>query len=201
LTFLYFAYGSNLWPPRLRGRCPSAREIGSAVLQGWAPVYSKPSVDGSAKLSIVEKEDAEVHGALYEIDEVERSALDQAEPGYQPVVVDVSRRSGELSDVLTYQWTDAPVLRAPYDWYLSIVLMGARHHQLPDEYVASCLVVTTEKDPLAGDIRLATSDDNAVLVSYLQANGYEPVATGSDDVEAVRRWVLTDRKGSSRGPT
>jgi GNAT superfamily N-acetyltransferase len=107
----------------------------------------------------VEREDAQVHGALYEIDEAERSALDQAEPGYQPVVVDVTRRSGESSDVLTYQWPDDPVLRTPYDWYLSMVLMGARHHQLPDEYVASCLVVTTERDPLAGDIRPATSDD------------------------------------------
>jgi len=161
VTFLYFAYGSNLWPPRLYGRCPSAREVGSAVLQGWVPVYSKPSVDGSAKLSIVERKGSRVHGALYEIDEAERSALDQAEPGYRPVVVEVSRRSGELSDVLTYQWMDAPVLRAPYDWYLSMVLMGARYHQLPDEYVASCLVVTAERDPLAGDIRPATSDDHA----------------------------------------
>jgi hypothetical protein len=194
VTFLYFAYGSNLWPPRLYGRCPSAREIGSAVLQGWVPVYSKPSVDGSAKLSIVERKDSQVHGALYEIDEAERSALDQAEPGYQPVVVEVSRRSGELSNVLTYQWTDAPLLRAPYDWYLSMVLMGARYHQLPDEYVASCLVVTAERDPLAGDIRPATSDDNAALVSYLQANGYEPVATGSDDVEAIRGWALPEDK-------
>ena len=194
MTFLYFAYGSNLWPARLYGRCPSAREIGSAVLQGWMPVYSKPSVDGSAKLSIVEREDSQVHGALYEIDEAERAALDQAEPGYQPVVVEVSRRSGQLSDVLTYQWTDAPVLRAPYDWYLSMVLMGARHHQLPDEYVASCLVVTTERDPLAGDTRPVTSDYNAALVSYLQANGYEPVTTGSDDVEAVRWWALPEGK-------
>jgi gamma-glutamylcyclotransferase (GGCT)/AIG2-like uncharacterized protein YtfP len=194
VTFLYFAYGSNLWPPRLYGRCPSAREIGSAVLQGWTPVYSKPSVDGSAKLSIMERKDSQVHGALYEIDEAERSALDQAEPGYRPVVVEVGRRSGELSDVLTYQWTDAPVLRAPYDWYLSMVLMGARHHQLPDEYVASRLVVTAERDPLVGDICPATSDDNAALVSYLQANGYEPVATGSDDVEAVRGWALPEDK-------
>lgn len=135
-----------------------------------------------------------MHGALYEIDEAERSALDQAEPGYRPVVVEVSRRSGGLSNVLTYQWTDAPVLRAPYHWYLSMVLMGARYHQLPDEYVTSCLVVTAERDPLVGDIRPATSDDNAALVSYLQANGYEPVATGSDDVEAVRGWALPEDK-------
>ena len=73
MTFHYFAYGSNLWPPQLRSRCPSARDVGSAVLKGWAPVYDKPSADGSAKLSIVEEVDAQVHGALYEIDEAELS--------------------------------------------------------------------------------------------------------------------------------
>lgn len=175
MTFLYFAYGSNLWPPQLRSRCSTARQVGSAVLEGWAPVYSKPSVDGSAKLSIEEREDVEVHGALYEIDEVERSSLDGVEPGYQPVVVNVTRTSGESSDALTYRWADAPVSRAPYDWYLSMVLMGAHHHGLPDEYVTDYLAVVPEKDPVAEDIRPATCGDvplmQEVLASALANDG------------------------------
>ncbi|MFV1961946.1 MAG: GNAT family N-acetyltransferase [Acidimicrobiia bacterium] len=175
MTFHYFAYGSNLWPPQLRSRCPSAREVGSAVLKGWAPVYDKPSTDGSAKLSIVEEEGARVHGALYEIDEAERSALDHAEPGYQPVLVNVTRASGESSDALTYHWAGDPVSRAPYDWYLSMVLMGAHHNGLPDDYVANDLAVVPKKDPLAEDIRPAISDDvlvmQQVLASAVAADG------------------------------
>lgn len=175
MTFLYFAYGSNLWPPQLRTRCPSAREVGSAVLEGWTPVYAKPSVDGSAKLSIEREKGARVHGALYRIDEEERPALDRAEPGYQTLSVNVKRPSGEPSNALTYHWTGEPVSRAPYDWYLSMVLMGAQHHGLPDDYAADCLAAVPEKDPLAPDVRPATSKDlpamQQVLASALASDG------------------------------
>ena len=174
MTFLYFAYGSNLWPPQLRSKCPSAREVGSAVLQGWAPVYDKPSAVGSAKLSIKNQVGARVHGAIYQIDYTERAALDRAEPRYRPVVVKVIGGSGESSDVLTYQWVDEPVSETPYDWYVSMVLMGAHQHGLPDDYVAGYLDVVSKKDPLAEDIRPAGFDDlpamQRVLASAL-ANG------------------------------
>ena len=197
MTFLYFAYGSNLWPPQLRSRCATARELGSAVLEAWAPAYAKPAVDGSAKLSIEERDGVEVHGALYEIDEVERSALDRGEPGYQPVVVTVIRASGESADALTYRWADAPVSRDPYDWYLSMVLMGAHHHGLPNEYVMDHLAVVPGKDPLAGDIRPATSDDvlamQQVLASALADNGDRYTAHPGD----LAWWMF---HGDSRYP-
>lgn len=34
MTFLYFAYGSNMLPARLQARCGSARVIGAATAAG-----------------------------------------------------------------------------------------------------------------------------------------------------------------------
>ena len=40
-TRLYFAYGSNLHPPRLRARTPSARALGRADLEGYRLLFHK----------------------------------------------------------------------------------------------------------------------------------------------------------------
>ncbi len=37
-TFLYFAYGSNMNPERIRHRIPDARPVGRAALHGWKVV-------------------------------------------------------------------------------------------------------------------------------------------------------------------
>ena len=34
-TYLYFAYGSNMNPERIRQRIPDARPVGRATLKGW----------------------------------------------------------------------------------------------------------------------------------------------------------------------
>ena len=80
MTFRYFAYGSNMWTPRMQARCPSARVVKTAVLGGWRAVYDKPSVDGSAKLNIRPDPIGAVSGVVYEVDPLERDLLDRAEP-------------------------------------------------------------------------------------------------------------------------
>ena len=123
MTFLYFAYGSNMWLPRIKGRCPSAAVIGPGRLTGWNTVYDKPSVDGSAKLNIRPREDSAVDGVVFEIETSDRRALDMAEPGYEPITVDVGGRKA-----LTYTWTGEPFTSPPYEWYVSMVEAGARTH-------------------------------------------------------------------------
>jgi hypothetical protein len=34
-TVMYFAYGSNMNPAQMRGRCPDAERVGTAALRGW----------------------------------------------------------------------------------------------------------------------------------------------------------------------
>lgn len=134
MSFLYFAYGSNLWEPRMRGRCPSARSVGTGVLLGWKLVCDKPSSDGSAKLNIRPETSGTVHGALYEIADHDRDALNLAEPRYTPIVVHVDGRK-----VLTYTYEGDPHPGRPHDWYVELTVDGAHRHGLPQEHIAIAL--------------------------------------------------------------
>lgn len=130
VSFLYFAYGSNLSERRLRSRCSSARPVGTGVLAGWRLVCDKPSNDGSAKLNIRPDASGSVHGALYEIADEERGDLDLAEPRYTPIVVDMSGL-----EVLTYTYEGDPYAGLPHEWYVELALDGAREHGLPQEHI------------------------------------------------------------------
>lgn len=81
-TFLYFAYGSNMFTPWLcqPARCPSARALGVAELRGHELRWDKASKkDGSGKCDIPNSPNASVFGVLYTIAAGEKSALDRAE--------------------------------------------------------------------------------------------------------------------------
>lgn len=176
MAFLYFAYGSNLWPPQMLGRCPSALRIGTARLDGWRTVYDKPSRDGSSKLNIVESPGDSVLGAVYEIDDEERSALDGAEDRYDPLGVTVSTDTGARLGVRTYRWTGVASEALPYDWYLSIAQAGAALHGLPESYYSNHLGSEVSGDPLAPGVRPATADDLPLMQSILS----RAVAQGGD---------------------
>ena len=119
LTFTYFAYGSNVWVPRMLSRCASAEVVGPAHLEGWKVVYDKPSVDGSAKLNIRRADGERVHGLVYEIDDADSAALDLAEHRYRSIQVETSR--GECR---TYTYTDEPHRALPFDWYVATAVRG-----------------------------------------------------------------------------
>lgn len=139
MSFLYFAYGSNLWPPRLRARCPSAWSRGEAVLTGWSPIYDKPGADGTAKLNLRESPGFETLGVIYTIDDADRPALDRAEPGYLAFEVPVVPVGGHPVTALTYRWIPEGTTAAPAGWYVAMVVAGAAHHGLPDDYVSRLL--------------------------------------------------------------
>lgn len=159
MTFTYFAYGSNMWPPQMGLRCPSATPIGNAALPGWAPAYDKPGADGSAKLNIVPSEDDEVLGVLYEIADEEREALDAAEPGYDAIEVQVLQPGGTPVTALTYRWTGLRTLSPPRTWYVAMAQEGARTQGLPAGYYGNHLGADGEDDPSVGGLRVATPED------------------------------------------
>lgn len=167
MTFLYFAYGSNMWPAQMSGRCPSARPVGNASLVGWAPVYDKPSRDGSSKLNIRRESGSAVLGVVYEISSDEMPALDEAEHLYDPFDVTVATDSGDELAVRTYQWTGALSDARPYDWYLSMAQAGAAHHGLPESYYLNHLSSEVGGDPIAPGIRPADERDLPLMQDIL----------------------------------
>jgi ribosomal protein S18 acetylase RimI-like enzyme len=160
VSFAYFAYGSNLWLPQIRSRCPSAQVIGPATLADWALICDKPSADGSSKFNIRPQPGGTVDGLVYDIEDAERESLDAAEPGYTPVHVEL-----EVGWTLAYTYEGEPHRGAAHDWYVATARAGAVAHGLP----TAALGVETAPDPLAPGIRPAATDDRVVVQEILSA--------------------------------
>ncbi|MCO5073035.1 MAG: gamma-glutamylcyclotransferase [Rhizobiaceae bacterium] len=141
-TFTYFAYGSNMLTERLTApkRCPSARPIGKARAPKRKLVFEKRSTDGSGKATLIVDSTLDQHGVLFEIDDREMGELDSAEgqgKGYDRIDdFEVVCPDGRIVRAITYLATDPEEGLAPYDWYLALVVAGARQHGLPDEQIA-----------------------------------------------------------------
>jgi gamma-glutamylcyclotransferase len=152
--FLYFAYGSNMLTERLKARCASALPVGIAFRRGFAISFSKRSVDGSGKATLLPQSDPAslAWGVLFEIEASQESALSKAEGrDYEQVenfevILDVSGGQGRARTYLARRESLDPGLR-PYDWYLELVVAGTRQHGLPAAYAERLRQVEALPDP------------------------------------------------------
>lgn len=136
-TFLYFAYGSNMLTERLSAskRCPSAKPVGIAYAPGHTLTFTKKSLDLSGKATLTEAKDSRQHGVLFEIDYSEVPDLDREEgcsSGYgRNDTFPVVRPDGEQIKAVTYLASKPEPGLTPYDWYLALIVAGAKQHELP----------------------------------------------------------------------
>ncbi len=150
----YFAYGSNMLTRRLRAedRCPNAVLVGAASLIGYELRFHKRSTDGSGKCNAFKTGRAEdaVYGALFNINSASKSQLAKAEglgKGYQENGVEVHTPAGAQTAITYLADPDAiDESVVPFDWYLDLVLAGAREHSLPPEYIRKLQRVKTVPD-------------------------------------------------------
>ncbi|WP_165793494.1 gamma-glutamylcyclotransferase family protein [Hyphococcus luteus] len=153
-TVPYFAYGSNMLTARLAARCPSARLIGPAEVSRHRLAFSKRSHDGSGKATLAASgaEHDVTLGILFEIGIEDMPALDEAEErgtGYDRFdAFDVHCMTrGEIVPHITYL-ARAPVTGLlPYDWYLALIVAGAREHELGETYVKALIDTPCAPDP------------------------------------------------------
>ena len=148
---LYFAYASNLNPEQMRERCPEHLVVGLAALHDHTlvfPLYSNRWSGGVASISPHHGET--VWGILYELTESDLRSLDGYEgfrgPGdqhnlynRQHVTVELTRpddgsipRRVRADVYVAHPSNPSPPTRR----YMETLLQGARHHRLPDDYVA-----------------------------------------------------------------
>lgn len=148
-TILYFAYGSNLWPPRMRARVPSAVSLGCHRLDGFRLRFGKRGADGSAKADIHFTGDTchAVYGAVYLMLEAERPVLDRIEGGYNRASVLLGSKRDELRAFTYIAAEPVDEEYAPFDWYRQLLLAGGRHHDLPTGYLQRIAGVETVADP------------------------------------------------------
>lgn len=141
VTFLNFAYGSNMLTARLRERVFSARPVGTACLPGYSLRWHKVSVDGSGKCDVEEDPTpgACVWGVVFAIESAQKDLLDRAEGlgnGYGERDVSIMLGSATLT-AQAYIATRKDSAYLPYDWYKALVVAGAREHALPPDYLAA----------------------------------------------------------------
>lgn len=149
----YFAYGSNMCTNRLRDRVPSCRFYAVATLKRYMLKFHKQSTDGSGKCNAycTNDQDDEIIGVVFEIDESEKSDLDDAEglgSGYNEGIVDVLTVNGTIS---AHMYVADPTAiddsLTPYTWYKDFVVGGARQHELPEKYIKGLETIEARVDP------------------------------------------------------
>ncbi len=151
---IYLAYGSNMLIARLRNalRVPSARCLGRTQLPGYELRFHKSGADGSAKCDLVRSAttEAAAYGVVFSMDDRDRTALDRVEGrGYHtelmPVNVAARGRLEAFAYVADRDAVDSSLL--PFDWYVRLVVAGAREHDLPAGYIASIAATPSRSDP------------------------------------------------------
>lgn len=144
----YFAYGSNLHPARMAARLARPRLIGTAVLAAHALRFDKRGRDGSGKCTIEPATDACVHGAVYHLTADDEQRLDIIEGvggGYDVQYVTLARH-GTVRTYVANAAARCPGLPV-FDWYLGLVVAGARHLGLPAPYLARLASLPCVADP------------------------------------------------------
>jgi len=147
----YFAFGSNMSLLRLQQRAPSAARLGAFALKAHVLRFHKRGKDGSEKCdAFCTNIDDVVIGALFEINETEKEALDIAEglgAGYDEKIVTVQSDAGEFCKAYTYYATRTDTSLKPYSWYLNHVVIGAKETNLPTQYLALVESIECISDP------------------------------------------------------
>ncbi len=143
---LYFAYGSNMDPTQMMTRCKNSRVVGVAVLHDHELCFPRLSEHrGCGVASVTPRSGKHVWGILYQLTPEDVDALDASE-GYRPGRatsfnsynrVEVSVLVEDLATMVsTYVAVPQDVQPLPSRAYLTHLREGARHHGLPDEYIA-----------------------------------------------------------------
>ena len=136
----YFAYGSNLDPGTFLGRRrmrPS--DTRRARLDGYRLVFDLAVGKGErAVANLAPESGARVHGVAYAISRMGAVWLDRTEGvprSYRRVEVPLIDDEDALLEGFTYVSERRRPGRKPSERYMNLMLRGARHHGLPDEYV------------------------------------------------------------------
>lgn len=132
----YFAFGSNMSSVRLRKRLPDAHSRGRGCLPGWRFVCNKSGLDGSAKANLRRDPAGTVWGVVYELPRTDLERLDAIEGGYDRIEVDVLRDDGRPVRCQSYASPRLTADPRPFDWYKALIVVGAKEHGLPTDYVA-----------------------------------------------------------------
>ena len=154
---LYFAYGSNLEWAQMKQRCPLVTFVCRAKLPAHRLAFTLKSASRDCGVADVLPDQAkDVWGVVYEIPDNELKKLDQKE-GYQP---GKPYEQNQYTRQDHYVWPDGDAKRAllvalylgnpqldpplPSCDYKRLIVGGAKHWNLPEEYIRELESIRTE---------------------------------------------------------
>lgn len=122
-------------------------------MPGKRLAFHKRSDDSSGKCLFYESGGAEdlMYSVAYEIDAAEKSILDELEGlgrGHNEQQVSFPL-NGVTHHALVYVAASTHIddTLIPYTWYTDMVVLGARYHRLPADYIAKIEAVIAVPDP------------------------------------------------------
>jgi len=148
---LYFAYASNLDPELMRHHAPGHRVVGLASLKDHRLAFPRFSAEWGGGLAAPQLAHGEtVWGMVYDLSDEDLRGLDEKE-GFRAPADQHNACDRETATVDLTRPDDGSIPRrlrpyiylprasnptAPSRRYLDTIVRGARHHRLPEEYVA-----------------------------------------------------------------
>jgi gamma-glutamylcyclotransferase (GGCT)/AIG2-like uncharacterized protein YtfP len=153
---LYFAYGSNMHAAQMKQRCPSAKFVCRGKLPSHRLAFTLSSYSRRCGVAdILRDETKEVWGVVYELLENELENLDKDEdfnagrPDHQNEYTRENHyvcREGDAKRLLLVSlYRGHPQLDPPLPDcdYKSLIVEGARHWQLPSQYIQEIEAIQT----------------------------------------------------------
>lgn len=153
----YFSYGSNLSMDQMIERIgadgPAERGSRIARLANHRLVFQRLESAGAAFANILCPGDG-VLGVVYRCSPAALEKLDRYERGYERQPVVVTDEQGQALAAIAYVVKSAQraSFGRPSDEYLELIISGARHHGLPEQYIDNIVAIALS-GPSAKDQR------------------------------------------------
>ncbi len=145
---LYAAYGSNLHPVRMQQRTPTARLLGTAMINDMSLRFHKRGyTDFSGKCNIVRRKGDRIYVAVYNIPLAEMTLLDRHEgagSGYDRALIDVDGFGKSITYIAAATHIDDALV--PFSWYRDLVVVGCEKLDFPQSYVEQVKAVAVKMD-------------------------------------------------------
>ena len=144
-TKLYAAYGSNLNHAQMRGRCPDAKYLGSAMLQNQNLIFCGQPDHSFATIESMEGKEVPI--GLWEISPRDEKSLDRYEgyPNFYHKTVLPAAFDGEEVHAMVYIMDLAMPAGLPSVMYYDIVEKGYRDCGLDTAYLKAALKTSMER--------------------------------------------------------
>ena len=144
MSRIYLEYGSNMNLEQMAYRCPDAKLLGTAVLDGYRLMFRRKR----RPVATIEKEaGCSVPVVLWEITKDCEESLDEYE-GYPVLYTKTDIRlpfNGRMITAMAYVMTPGHELGAPHEDYYQTILKGYRDNNLDPEPLDEAVRWSTDR--------------------------------------------------------